>query len=146
MNDETEEKPIFAQSFDGRLWAAEFNKRLETLRERAEHRCPCCGGHPVSKVELDEDWLIGWFTNAMMRGFDEHARGTISPTEALYAFAGWLTSRPAGLVVGAPFDAAPMAALVEQYRKRNQWPEVRSDWTQRFSHPVQGEAQSKGGL
>ncbi len=39
-------------SFDARDWAAAF-----------------CKLHP----DADEDVMIGWFANALMRGFDEHA-------------------------------------------------------------------------
>jgi len=27
-------------------------------------------------IALDEGWIIGWFANALMRGFDEHAMHT----------------------------------------------------------------------
>lgn len=43
-------------SFDARDWAAEF------CRIAAEK------GHPG----IDEQWMVGWFANALMRGFDEH--------------------------------------------------------------------------
>ena len=53
---------------DGRLWAQEFNKTCVEL------------DYP----QLDEGWLIGWFCNAIMAGYDESSRrwGKRTPTEA----------------------------------------------------------------
>lgn len=39
---------------DAVKWAAEFNRVAVSL------------GYP----EMDEGWLIGWFANAIMRGYD----------------------------------------------------------------------------
>lgn len=44
-------------SFDAKDWAEAFCKTAEKL------------GHPG----IDEDWVMGWFANALMRGYDEHA-------------------------------------------------------------------------
>jgi len=41
-------------SFDARDWAKEFCKIAKTH------------GH-----ELDEDWMVSWFANALMRGYDQ---------------------------------------------------------------------------
>ena len=46
-------------SFDARDWAEAFCK---IAREK---------GH-----DLDEEWMVTWFANALMRGYDEHARRT----------------------------------------------------------------------
>jgi hypothetical protein len=48
----------FTQSFDARVWAAAFVKHV-TLRPT---------------IATDEATMIGWFANAIMRGYDEHAR------------------------------------------------------------------------
>ena len=45
-------------SFDARDWAEAF-----------------CKIHPA----MDEGTMIGWFANALMRGFDEHASRALSP-------------------------------------------------------------------
>jgi hypothetical protein len=42
-------------SFDAKDWAAHFVKTF-----------PDCG--------IDEGTMIGWFANALMRGYDEHAK------------------------------------------------------------------------
>lgn len=40
--------------FDARDWAEEFNQRLEKLYH----------------ITVDEMWLVGWFANAIMTGYD----------------------------------------------------------------------------
>jgi len=42
-------------SFDAKDWAEAFCKTAATL------------GHP----NIDEDWMVTWFANALMRGYDE---------------------------------------------------------------------------
>lgn len=62
----------FTQSFDARDWAKAF---VETVRE-----------HP--DVPLSEGAMIGWFANAIMRGYDEAGRGVerrVAEVEARYA-------------------------------------------------------------
>src|SRR5574341_733156 len=44
-------------SFDAKVWADDFCAIAKTL------------GH-----DLDKDWMLGWFANALMRGWDEHAK------------------------------------------------------------------------
>jgi hypothetical protein len=44
-------------SFDARDWAEAFCRIAADL------------GHPG----IDEGWMISWFANALMRGYDEHA-------------------------------------------------------------------------
>jgi hypothetical protein len=51
-----EEAPDFQASFDARYWA----KAFVTIAEK----------HP--DVAIDEATMLGWFANALMRGFDEH--------------------------------------------------------------------------
>ena len=48
-------------SFDARDWAAAFIKAAELQGIKDGLGAP-----------LDEGWIIGWFANALMRGFDEH--------------------------------------------------------------------------
>lgn len=49
-------------SFDAADWAKEF--------------CRIANGFGFKDAEgkpIDEGWMIGWFANALMRGYDEHA-------------------------------------------------------------------------
>ncbi len=50
--------PACMQSFDGRDWASDFRATAKSL----------------GYCDMDEGWLIGWFANAIMRGFDESER------------------------------------------------------------------------
>ena len=51
----------FTQSFDARDWARAFCDRFTIIRVEDEEL-------------MDEGLMIGWFANAMMRGWDEHSR------------------------------------------------------------------------
>ena len=53
MGNLTNEK--FAQSFDAKDWAKAF---MEIMGDRRD--------------EIDEEAMIGWFANAIMRGYDEY--------------------------------------------------------------------------
>jgi hypothetical protein len=54
-------QPEFAQSFDAQDWAAAFCDRFTIIRVEDEEL-------------MDEGLMIGWFANAIMRGWDEHER------------------------------------------------------------------------
>jgi hypothetical protein len=43
-------------SFDAKDWAEAFCKIAST-----------------KGLNIDEDWMVGWFANALMRGYDQHA-------------------------------------------------------------------------
>lgn len=47
-------------SFDAQHWASAF---LDTLRENPD-------------IILDHDFMVTWFSNALMRGYDEHRWNT----------------------------------------------------------------------
>lgn len=55
-------------SFDARDWAAAFCKRFKVTRRTAGWR-EAVFAAPVE----DEDLMVTWFANALMRGYDEHA-------------------------------------------------------------------------
>jgi hypothetical protein len=76
---------------------------------------------------------------------------TVTPSEALYAFAGWLTTRPGSLVAGETHGAAEWADAVERFRLAQGWPEPRpnyADRIKRYSHaasqPVAAPAEPDG--
>jgi len=48
----------FAQSFDAAVWAKAFVAHVKANPE----------------IATDEGTMIGWFANAIMRGYDEYAR------------------------------------------------------------------------
>lgn len=57
--EETDPQMLQRLGMDGHLWAKEFNKYAAKL---------------YPSVSLDEGWLIGWFCNAVMAGYDEAER------------------------------------------------------------------------
>ena len=57
-SDESEGELLARLGMDGRLWAEEFHKTAQRL-----------GYQP-----MDEGWLIGWFANAIMAGYDHAPR------------------------------------------------------------------------
>ena len=62
-----DEDTSFVQSFDARDWAEAFCDRFWLTRNSND---------PDVSTELDDQvgLMIGWFANAIMRGWDEHAR------------------------------------------------------------------------
>ncbi len=48
------------KSFDARVWAKDFCDIARKI------------GQPVP----DEEWMVTWFANALMRGYDEHRYST----------------------------------------------------------------------
>lgn len=62
-NTKPEDRPDWPlPSFDARDWAKAFCKTAAKLGYKRHE------GHPI-----DEEWMVGWFANALMRGFDERA-------------------------------------------------------------------------
>jgi hypothetical protein len=55
---EAPHNPACMQSFDARDWAYDFRETAKSL----------------GYCDMDEGWLLGWFANAIMRGFDEAER------------------------------------------------------------------------
>ena len=58
-------KPGWQASFDARDWAKEF---MRCNREQL------FGGDPSKYALADEETMVGWFANALMRGYGEHRR------------------------------------------------------------------------
>jgi len=104
--------------FDASKWADEF---MRLFGQRLQ--------------DVDEGLMLGWFANAIMTGFDEGVRRSAPrhpndwlPSEALYAFAGMLTSRRAPITMSATHNAAPAADAVAEFCKANALAEPREGW------------------
>jgi hypothetical protein len=59
----------------------------------------------------------------------------MNASEAVYGFAGWLTSRKEKTVMSSTHDAAPVAELVKQFCEENKLPEVTESWPANLTHP-----------
>ena len=55
---------------DARVWAEEWCRIAREIEASNDGR-----------EIIDEGWMIGWFANAIMRGWDEHARRYPPPPE-----------------------------------------------------------------
>ena len=51
------------------------------------------------------------------------------PSEALFAFMGWMTCRDEAVSFGASKDAAPAVKLISEFIKSQGWQEPRDHWT-----------------
>ena len=59
----------------------------------------------------------------------------LSGSEAVFGFAGWLTSRDEAVTAGAKHDAAIWAELVDEFCKTNKLTEPRDMWDELLTHP-----------
>ena len=62
-------------------------------------------------------------------------RDKLTPSEALYGFAGWVTSRKEIVSAGSTEDASIWAYLVKEFCKANDLPEPRERWSDLLKHP-----------
>jgi hypothetical protein len=64
----------------------------------------------------------------------------LSPSEALYGFAGWLTTRKKSVTAGSKHNAAPWAELVQTFAATNDLEDPREGWHKELKHPTEGIA------
>jgi hypothetical protein len=62
-------------------------------------------------------------------------KSTLNPSEAVYGFAGWLTTRTERTVMSASDDSAPILELVAQFCKANNLPAISDQWPHNLIHP-----------
>jgi hypothetical protein len=63
------------------------------------------------------------------------AASSLTPSEAIYGFAAWLTCREGSLLVGSSHDAAPMAGLCAAFCEANNLGKPRDDYHHGLKHP-----------
>jgi hypothetical protein len=61
----------------------------------------------------------------------------LTPSEAVYGFAAWLTTREARTVMSASDDSAPIAELVAKFCAANKLAEPLADWPQPLQFPTE---------
>jgi hypothetical protein len=59
----------------------------------------------------------------------------LTAAEAVFGFAGWLTSRTERTTMSSSDDAAPIAALCWKFIKENKLSEPRDEWRHNLIHP-----------
>ena len=60
---------------------------------------------------------------------------SLSASEALYGFMGWLTTRQDVMSVGASYECAPAADAVKEFCDANNLAEPRDRWEKNLVHP-----------
>ena len=60
----------------------------------------------------------------------------LSPSEALYGFAAWLTGRVDPITLSCVHDAAGVADLVHDFCKTNNLSDPKDDWTRHLQMPT----------
>lgn len=70
-----------------------------------------------------------------METFKQYLERNLSPSEALYGFAAWLTTRDEPITIGAKHDASEVAELVVKYCKTNKLKEPRDHRERDLTHP-----------
>lgn len=61
----------------------------------------------------------------------------LSPSEAIFGFVGWLTSRPTKTVMSSSDDCAPIVELVGKFIETNKLDEPRENWEENLKTPPQ---------
>jgi len=59
----------------------------------------------------------------------------LTASEALYGFAGWITTREKTMIASAYHDAAIWAELVDMYIEENKLEQPRDGWENNLIHP-----------
>lgn len=72
------------------------------------------------------------------------AKDVLSPSEALFGFGGWLTTRDEPVTMSAKHDAAVVAELIDEFCKVNGLEEPRQHWERNLTHPPESRAASEG--
>jgi hypothetical protein len=63
------------------------------------------------------------------------ANSALSPSEALYGFMGWLTTRAVTVTLGAEHNCAGIPDLIGEYCKANELEDPRWGWHHQHKHP-----------
>jgi len=78
---------------------------------------------------------------------DQNTESAVSPSEALYAFMGWLTARPTPVTFSGCHHAGEAVDLISQFVKNQGWDEPRDGWDKRLKtypkHETESEVRNK---
>lgn len=59
----------------------------------------------------------------------------LSASEALYGFAGWLTTRNEATIMSSKHDCAPVADRIREFCEENNLSEPKTHWEKNLVHP-----------
>jgi hypothetical protein len=68
----------------------------------------------------------------------------LNPSEAVYGFAAWFTTKKEKTIMSAADDSAPIAELVAQFCEANNLPSVSENWPLYLMLDVSGEVAVPG--
>jgi hypothetical protein len=60
---------------------------------------------------------------------------TLNPSESVFGFCAWLTTRKDVTKMSSSNDCAPIVELIKDFIKTNNLPEIRENWTDFLTHP-----------
>lgn len=84
------------------------------------------------------DWPREW------RPYPTEPAPPLTASEALFGFAGWLTTRDEQTIMSARDDARPIAMLVKRFGEENKLTPPREGWSRLLKHPSDTKADSAG--
>jgi len=76
-----------------------------------------------------------WGDSECECNLENRMKDKLSPSEALYGFVVWLTTRPKKTVMSSSSDAAPIADLVRDFIKTNKLTDPKNGWEKNLIHP-----------
>ena len=62
-------------------------------------------------------------------------RKQLSPSEALFGFGAWLTTREKPVTMGSNYECGIVAELIDKFCKTNELEEPREGWDDLLKHP-----------
>lgn len=85
-------------------------------------------------IATDEATMLGWFANAI----ESRPRAPrLTASEAVFGFAGWLTSRGQPVTMSSKHNAATVADLVSKFCEVNDLTPPRPEWNRNLTHPAE---------
>lgn len=111
------------QTDNALIWAEDF---MRTMRE-----------NKWTLEDIDEGLMISWFANAIECSHDvrEARNNTLTATDALFGFSGWLTSREEVISMGSSEDCAPVIEVISAFLDANNLPYPSDNYPDNFVCP-----------
>ncbi len=103
------------------------------FREGLKNSINC---HSMENGSDTPDFILAEYLVDCLNAFDKatkkraewYATDKLTASEAVYGFAGWLTTRAEKTVMSASDDAAPIAELVDEFCKKHSLTDPREGW------------------
>lgn len=73
----------------------------------------------------------------------EYREDSLTPSEALYAFCAWISTRDQQIAIGSSSECGILVELIEQFRQANNLPPPRHNYQIYLKHPSNKVTESK---